>query len=318
LSTRPFPNTLIPSCLFLGFSALGAWGQVQSMTFFKLPGPVETSLASSCFLNDEGTAAATVLLSQSNRFQAYQLRKDKAEILQDLPGYTRSFSDGINNKGEVLGHMTGPGQDDFAMVVWKDRIPTKIAVPPPSNPSNRQLISPRAIDNAGRILFSMSELTPSFQQTPTKHYLLNGGSAAELPVLQPNGVITAVFSFAYIGMNNAGDIVGQAMVTRLGQLQIIGFILKNGSFQEVLVDQLFQVAGISQNGEVFGQRNDLSFFAWRAGQASLLPKLIASEAVSVDSWNSKGQTCARVRVFVYSASNYANAIVSFGAKNPGQ
>ena len=169
------------------------------------------------------------------------------------------------------------------------------------------------------MLILISELTPAFQQTPNKYYLLNGGNAAVLPALQPGGAITAVYSFHYAAMNNAGKIAGYAMVTRLGQLQVIGFVMQGGAIQEFVVDQLFRVTGMNQKGEVFGERYDGSFFVWKDGEVKLFPRLMVSTAASAASWTNKGESCARVRVHVNSAASiYENAIVSFDTKGAGQ
>jgi hypothetical protein len=92
---------------FLGLlfftTTIGALSQMQNLTFFKPPGTTGITSAGGCYVNGEGTAAATIFLSQSNPFQAYHLRNGAAEILQGLPGYTRSFSEGISDMGEVWG-----------------------------------------------------------------------------------------------------------------------------------------------------------------------------------------------------------------------
>jgi len=304
--------------LILATAALTATAQVHNMTFFKLPGLPGITVANSCSVNDQGTAAASVRFQQAGetREQAFQLRNNKIEILPDLPGYTSSIAYAINNKGEILGRMSGPNQFDVAVVVWKNNIPTRIALPPPSDPANRQLPSPIAIDNAGRILLVITELTPANNTASVNYYLLNGGSATQLPPLLPGGAVTAVFSYAYTAMNNSGDIAGYAMVTRLGQLQIIGFLFKNGAFQEVLVDQLFRVTGINQRGEIFGERNDLSFFVWSAGKTEIFPRLAASTLVQTSSFNNKGETCAWLRVFTEGQTGAftENAIVTFNSK----
>jgi hypothetical protein len=190
--------------------------------------------------------------------------------------------------------MTGPGPNDSAVVVWKDKIPVKVALPPPSDAANRQLATPQAIDN-GRTLLVLSELTPANQQTPGKYHLLNGGSAAETPPLQPGRAISAVYFYHYAASNNAGETAGHAMV-----------------LQAIPVDQLSRVVGINQKGEVF-DRSDSSFFVWRNGQVNLLPASLASTLVIATSWNNKGQTCASVRVFLNTPNIvHENAITSLG------
>lgn len=307
--------------MLLGGMAIPCAAQVQDMKFFKLAGVTVASTANACYVNDSGSAAASIRYDQGgvSLDQAYQLNNGKTEILPHLPGYTRSIVYGINSQGEILGRLSGGGQFDFAVVVWKNKIPTPVVLPAPSHPANRQVPTPIAIDNAGRILVNILELNPANETVSQDYFLLQGSAAAKLPPLLPGGPVSSVFFYAYTSMNNSGSIAGFAQVTRMGQLRIIGFLLKNGAFQEVLVDNMFGVRGINQKGEVFGDRFDGSFFVWRNGQVDLFPRLMVSTLVTTSSFNNRSETCARVRVFQNAPGAVSeNAIVSFGGKGPNQ
>ncbi|MBL8228381.1 MAG: hypothetical protein JNL98_07890 [Bryobacterales bacterium] len=307
--------------MLLGAMAIPCTAQVQDLKFFKLVGVNGGSVANDCYINDNGTVAASIRYDQGgvSLDQAYQLNNGKTEILPHLPGYVRSIVKGINNQGEILGRLSGGGQSDFAVVVWKNKIPTPVVLPSASHPANRQVPTPIAIDNAGRILVNILELNPANQTVSQDYFLLQGSAAAKLPPLLPGGPVSNVYFYAYTSMNNTGSIAGFAQVTRLGQLRIIGFILKNGVFQEVLVDDLFGVRGINQKGEVFGDRFDGSFFVWRNGQVDLFPRLMVSTLVTTSSFNNRSETCASVRIFQdVPGAVRENAIVSFGGKGPNQ
>jgi hypothetical protein len=298
--------------LLIGFLGVAAWGQVQNLTYFKLPGTNGITTASTCYVNDTGAAAGTIWTAGSNRHQAYSVDKGEFRVLEDLPGYSRSFAAGINNKGEVLGSVAGPDQFDRQVVVWKNGLPTPVSLPALSAPGNRRLVTPGALDNAGRILVAISELTPENLQIPTRTYILDGNKTSELPPLTAGGAITSVFVSGYVDMNNSGAAVGQAQVVRQGNLEVIGFIYHKGKFTEVVVDQLFMVSGINQQGEVFGMRYDNSFYVWKNGQVRIYPPFIATDSALTKSWNTKGQTCAWLRAFRFQAGTFLeNAIVSF-------
>lgn len=300
--------------LLTGLTFLAS-AQVQHLTYFKLPGVTGVTTAEGCAVNESGVVAATILSSDLGRRQAYVMDKGTFRVLEDLPGYSTSIAEAINARGDVLGSVaSGIDWYDRPAVIWKDGIPSPISLPPLSGPASRRLVQPLSLDDAGRVLAGITEYTPANQPLPIRYYVLHGSSAVELPLLQPGGPITAVYFSAYKHLLNSGEAVGIAMVTRLGQLRMIGFIHRKGQFTEVLVDDLYTVGGVNQKGEVFGQLYNNGFYVWKDGQVRTYAPLIASDLVfSPSSWNNKGQTCVALRPFRYAPNNVReNAILSFG------
>jgi hypothetical protein len=308
--------------LLLAISAALASGQIQTLTYFQLPGLTVKQNAQACFMNESGTVAAnSTIYTDPVRFQPYLLKNDgEFEVLEDFPGYPASSARGINGRGDVVGYGSAQGQFNRIPLLWKDRIPMQIIIPPPQNPANRWWATPRDIDNAGRVLLNMAQINESGQLvSPQLYYVLEGNTLTELPPFPVGGGITSVSSSHYLAMDNSGRIAGSALVVLNGTLRVIGFIYRDGNFTTVLVDDLFRVLGFSQQGEVFGQLFDEGFFVWKDGQTRILPDLIADEQVlSIDGWNNKNQTCAAVNVHTVEPGAWKkHAIITFGLPGGG-
>lgn len=294
---------------------LMAYGQVQHLTYFRLPGAPANVDGYRCVINESGAVAADIFLPGEAKWQVFVMDKGEYQTLEVLPGYTGAFVSAINARGDVLGTLVG-GIDQFDRppVVWKNGLPSVISLPPPSNPANRQLVAPISLDNASRVLARITERTPGNQSLPPRHYILHGNNSVALPDLQPGGPVTQVHSIAYHSLMNSGAVVGSALVTRLGELRKIGFIFRNGQFNEILVDNMFVISGANQKGEVFGMRFDGGYFVWKDGHVRTYAPLLATDHVMPPtSWNNRGQTCVGLQPFRYApGASYVMAILSFG------
>jgi hypothetical protein len=295
------------------------WGQVQNLTLFQPPVAngemVNSSFA--CYLNEAGVVAANANVLQAGgltRRVSYSLKGDQYQILGELPGHGFPVASAINAQGDVVGTMQDQTSLRRVIVMWTNGTPRVLPLPPPPNVANYWLPSPVALDERGRVLVYLTEMNPANQPlNNAKAYLMDENQLTELPAIAPGGPVSAVHNHFFLDIRPSGQLLGSALVTRLGQSRTIGFLYQNGSFTEILVDDLFQVIGMNGRGEVLCRRFDGNLAVWRNGQVTPLSLVMPPEQIqNLSSWNAKGQTCGSIRMVRNTPGNWTlNAVLSF-------
>jgi len=304
----------------LASAVLPVMSQVQNLTFFQPPVAAgEFSHSNSgCYMNDAGVVAANAqvfLSGAATRRISFTLKGAEFQMLGELAGHGIPIVSAINARGDVAGTLLDQTLQRRVLVMWTNGVPRLLPVPPPPGGTNYWIPSPVALDERGRVLIYLTEMSPANQPLDNaKAFLLDNNRLTEMPVLTPGGPVTAVFNQVYLDIRPSGQILGSALVTRLGQLRTIGLLYHAGSFTEILVDDLFQIIGMNAKGEVLCRRFDGSFAVWRNGRVWTLPIALPPEQIfQASSWNAKGQTCGSVRVVRNTPGNWSlNAVLSFG------